>query len=137
MRLFSIVKTPRHRRFGYTPVFYDPAMEDLEQRVQEAEARIKAEKEDLPLNYDNHGNRISSAFRRERQKPNIWKGFTSSTAFIRMLIAFMLVGLSYLFLEYGEKIEQMSFTNASPFVVVILGFVFLYGIARFQFMRKR
>ncbi len=137
MRFLSIVKTPRHRRFGYEPVFYDPAQEDLEQRVQDAERRIKAEKEGIDTDNIDYGTRISQSFRRQRGKTSIFQGLASSTAFIRMLIAFMLVGLSYGFLEYGEQIEKMSFTNASPFLVLILGFGSLYMIARFQSGRTR
>lgn len=137
MRFLSIVKTPRHRRFGYEPVFYDPVQEDLEQRVQDAERRIKAEKEGIDTDNIDYGTRISQSFRQQRGKASIWNGFASSTAFIRMLIAFLLVGLTYGFLEYGEQIEKMSFTNSSAFVVLLLGFGSLYLIARFQSIGQR
>jgi hypothetical protein len=137
MRFLSIVKTPRHRRFGYEPVFFDPVKEDLDQRVQDIEQRLKAEKEGIDPEGIDYGVRISQSFRYQRGKKSIWQGFTSSTAFVRMLIAFLLVGLSYLFLEYGDSIEKMSFVNATPIVIVVLGFGSLYMIARFQSFRKR
>ncbi len=39
MRLPSLFKSPSHQRFDYKPRFWDEKKEELEKRIQEAEAR--------------------------------------------------------------------------------------------------
>ncbi|NJL12174.1 MAG: hypothetical protein HC913_03655 [Microscillaceae bacterium] len=140
MRFFSILKTSRNRQFDYQPRYYDPAKEDLQNRVKEIEARLKAEKEGNALEGVAHyQSRMARAFRDQRhhKTPSFWKGFASSAAFVRMVIALFLVGGGYFFLEYGDRIEQLSFVNATPLSIVIVGFIFLYALSRFQNIHRR
>ena len=44
MKLPSLSKTAKHKTFSYRPRYFDPAMDDLEQRVKATEAEIAAEK---------------------------------------------------------------------------------------------
>ncbi|GAB4400177.1 MAG: hypothetical protein OHK0053_21470 [Microscillaceae bacterium] len=140
MRFFSLLKTPRNRQFDYQPRYYDPAKEDLESRIKEIEARLKAEQEGNALEeVEHYQSRMARAFRDHRQSKttSFWKGFSSSAAFVRMAIALFLVGSGYFFLEYGDAIEKMSFVNATPVAIVVVGFIFLYALSRFQNIHRR
>jgi hypothetical protein len=47
MALISFFKTPKHRRFQYNPIYYDPQKEELQNRIRTIEDEIKAEKEGM------------------------------------------------------------------------------------------
>ncbi len=42
-RFPSLIKTPRHKRFNYKPMYYDAEQEEIRQRIEEAKRRVEAE----------------------------------------------------------------------------------------------
>ena len=68
MALFNIkssfLKTPRHQRFSFVPLYYDADKEELEKRVKLAESEMTAEKSTEAL----REMKIKTSFRRAREK---------------------------------------------------------------------
>lgn len=99
---FSLFKTPKPRQFNYKPLYFDPAKEDLMQRVnaikkqQETEQGI-AEEEDAVVRKA----RMSKAF--ENRRSNIHLDFSQKHARqqrIRiMIIVSILAAIAYLYLR--------------------------------------
>ncbi len=135
MRLPSLTKIPKYKRFSYQPRHFDPAQEELQERVQRIEAEVKAEKEGKPvLAEGHHASRISRAFREGRSKPAPFMSFTSKTAFLRLSIITILVLTGYLWLEYGDRFDELlaNLMPRSPYmtIAILLGVYVIYKAYR-------
>ena len=110
MALFSIFKTPKHQKFDYKPRYWDPAKEDLDNRIKQAQG---ADTEAMKA-------RISRGFRRGSTA-----GYAEKRAIERrrsnkilLITVIVLVFLCYLFLTvYLPEIVEMVEGNAAEQMV--------------------
>jgi hypothetical protein len=93
MKIPSISKLPKYKRFEYTPRYYDPIKDEINQKIKDAEAELEAEKNGSDENYTR---RIRNGFRRrshtERQK----------TDFSQSLFVLGFTGFFILYFYYGN-----------------------------------
>jgi hypothetical protein len=91
MRLPTLTRLPKNRRFNFQPRYYDPIKEELSERT----SRIKSELEQSQTS--TYRENISAAFRRRRRAER-----KSGVMQFGFVIAFVLIFIGYL--SYGEKI---------------------------------
>jgi hypothetical protein len=105
MKFLSVfTKAPKHQRFSYTPRFYDPQKEEMEER----ESRIKLElaREKGEINNEDligHRRRISGAFQAARKRNNPVSAGTNATMLRLGILLFMVVFI-IAFLEFGRPV---------------------------------
>ncbi len=123
LKLPTLSKLPKYKRFEIVTRFYNPEKEDLQSRVRMAEIRLdeaeKAKTEDNPLARQD---RMKYALRQQRkhQKQGIKEMF-SPVFLIRFAIMLVVtVGLGS-FLLYGEEIMTFLDRNWAFYLAVILG----------------
>lgn len=85
----SIIKTPKHRVFNYTPRFYDEKKELMEKRLRENDA-------------ENGGAYVSNiergSFAKNRNKSELQGDFRKSNLRLIIILA-LLAGLTYIILK--------------------------------------
>jgi len=86
MKFRSIVKLPNHKRFNFSPRYYDPIKEELEQRISLIESDMKKGN-----SADVVKSRISNSFERRRRTEK-----KSSVLIRTALVAILLVLFYYL-----------------------------------------
>ncbi len=96
MKLSPLTRLPKHKHFGYTPRFYDPIKEDVQERTK----RIKQEMQGNSGAV--HESSIAGSFRRKSR--NVPQGFTYSSSLIQLFIAVALFGTFVGYLFYGNLI---------------------------------
>lgn len=105
MKLPSITKIPKYQKFSYTPRFYDPIKEDIEQRTE----RIKR---DLEGNLNpNDQSPMRNAFRRKsaaNRKSNI----------IQLLLIILLLGTFFGYIYFGNEVIYL-FIVVIPFYILV------------------
>lgn len=92
-------KTPRHKRFNFTPRHYDPLEEERkarEERIQR-ELQVKGESEETDAAYRT---RIVGSFRAARKSGN--RSFDPSANLLRLLITTFLVVWIIAYLQFGK-----------------------------------
>jgi|SRR5574344_2796182 hypothetical protein len=97
----SFFKTPKHRVFHYTPIYYDETRERIHGLEEEAK-REKAKKEGKPYQSDNYipGKKIRGSIRysSERNSRHDMSGKVSKiVGYVTLLILFILI---YYFANY-------------------------------------
>lgn len=125
LKLPTLSKLPKHRRFDIVTRFYNPEKEDLQQRIRLAEENLKAQEKEKPKEDENQlsrEERIKYALRTQRKHHQ--KGFKDVfdyTAIIRLgLMVFITFGL-WAFVMYGEEILNFFDKNWAVYGLVILG----------------
>ena len=89
MRFPSFIRLPRSRRFDFTPRYYDPVREDIEERTRQIERDLngkKAEYSPKPITFE----------RKSQSIPN--------ASFLQMIIAVILCLLVVGWLYYGNQV---------------------------------
>lgn len=137
----GLIKLPKNKKFEFQPRYYDPVKEELDERVSIIKERLRAEEEGEIIE-NGYSGRISQGFRDGRKQTNAFSGFTSNTAFVRVLIALILIGGGYIWLEHGEQLGKYievfsSFAFSSIGSFLLLGIVFLYVFARLKTFRHK
>jgi len=96
----NLFRTPGHLRFQYVPQHYDPDKEDLKKR-------IKAAKNEQPLDAGDVKSRIAQSYKSRYQKHRNISRRANKQSNIRLLvILILLVGLTYfLFIQFLPAIE--------------------------------
>jgi hypothetical protein len=78
MKIPSIVKLPKHKRFEYVPRYYDPIKDEINQKIAQAKRELEAEQNGT-LNGEHYVGRIRGSFRKNsrisRQKADISQPF--------------------------------------------------------------
>lgn len=100
MKFISIfTKTPQHKRFNYTPMYYNPKEEERKER----EERIKKELNPDVQPEEKHKSRIAGSFQEARKK---YKRNTTSpnVALMRTLILLLIVLLLIGYLQFGSVV---------------------------------
>jgi hypothetical protein len=90
MKLPSLTRLPKNKRFNFQPRYYDPIKEEIEERT----SRIKKEIGDSSEYYREH---ISSAFRRRARTEK-----TSGILQFIFVISFVVIFFGYIY--YGSQI---------------------------------
>ena len=90
MRLPTLTRLPKNKRFNFQPRYYDPVKEELEERT----SRIKSELDQSKA--DTYRENISMSFRRRRKAER-----KSGVMQFGFVIAFVLIFIGYL--SFGEK----------------------------------
>ncbi len=79
MKIPSIVKLPKYKRFDFQPRYYDAVKERIEQKMAEARRELDAENGKEDLGFDGYGKRIRAGFRKrghvEKQKTDFSQSF--------------------------------------------------------------
>ena len=104
MKLPSISKIPKYQRFSYTPRFYDPIKEDIEERTE----RIRR---DLENNSTSTESSFRNAFRRKSatdRKSNI----------TQVLLIMLLLATFFGYIYYGNEVIYL-FVVIIPFYVLM------------------
>ena len=124
MKIPSIMKINKHKRFNYTPRYYDPVKERIEEKITEARIAQGKEVEDT-RGRTGYSVRISDAFsRRERHTRNV------GSIRLVFLLSIVLVLASYV-MYGGENIQiaglTLNYGEYFPYVlgIVIVGYIFL------------
>jgi hypothetical protein len=111
-------KTPRHKRFSYTPRFYDPVEEERkerEKRIRE-ELRLNDEKESISADYKS---RIAGSFRTAGRGASRQSDPSASLLRIAILLVLSIWVVGYL--QFGSAINYM-----------VLAFVPVYLFLKFR-----
>ncbi|WP_448518375.1 hypothetical protein [Rhodoflexus sp.] len=112
-KLPTISKLPQHKRFNYEPRHYDPEMEEIKQRIAEAKARVRLDKESADYQPEHS---LRGAIKRQSRLRR--KG----ADFSQLLFVSGFGGVSYAYIAYGN--------GALPLILVlILGYIW-YKIRR-------
>ena len=103
MKFLSIfTKAPKHQRFNYTPRFYDPTKEEMEQRESRIKLEIAREKGTLKSeDISGYRGRISGAFQAARKRSNPVSAGTNATMLRLGILLFITIFL-VAFLEFGR-----------------------------------
>lgn len=91
MRLPTLTRLPKNKRFNFQPRYYDPVKEELQERT----SRIRSELDESKA--ATYRENISAAFRRRRRAER-----KSGVMQFGFVIAFVLIFIGYL--SFGEKI---------------------------------
>lgn len=97
----SFFRTPKHRVFHYTPIYYDETKERIQGLVDEAK-REKAEKEGLPYKKETYipGKNIRGSIRystERNSRHDMSKKVSSIVGYVTLIILFVLI---YYFANY-------------------------------------
>lgn len=103
----SFFKTPKHRVFNYSPIFYDERKEKLQERIakiQDEMEREKAEKEGLEWENKRYipGKNIRGKFRESRENNRRHAMKTSTSKIIGLISIGILFVLIYYFANYFD-----------------------------------
>lgn len=94
-------KLPRHRKFNYTPVYYDEAEEDLKSRVDD----IKREMGELAHDSDSIKNAIRKAYK-EKQVSNRYGTSPGAKLYnLRVAIIAIILGVIFYYLWDSNLLE--------------------------------
>lgn len=100
LQLFT--KTPKHQRFQYSPRFYDPQKEEMEEREKRIKLEIQRERgEDKPEDVNGYRSRIAGSFQAARKRSNPATGAFNATM-LRLGILLFLSLFLIAFIEYGK-----------------------------------
>ena len=91
MRIPTLSRLPKNKRFNFQPRYYDPIKEEIEERTSRIKGEINQETSDA------YRENISAAFRRRSRAEK--KSGVMQFAFV---ILFLLIFIGYL--TFGEKI---------------------------------
>jgi len=104
MKLPSLTRLPKNKRFNFQPRYYDPIKEEIEERT----SRIEQELGDSGEYYREH---ISSAFRRRTRTEK-----TSGILQFIFVISFVVIFFGYIY--YGNQIFYV-------FIVIIPVYIWM------------
>lgn len=105
MKFLSVfTKAPSHQRFKYSPRFYDPLKEELQERESRIKLEIAREKGIVsPEDSMGHRRRISGAFQAARKRSNPVSAGTNATMLRLGILLFITIFL-VAFLEFGRPV---------------------------------
>lgn len=101
MKFFSLfTKAPQYQRFNYTPRFYDPQKEEMQERESRIKKELERERGIITESDGNYRSRIAGSFQaaRKRSKPAIGANATM----IRLVVLLFLAVFIIAFLEWGR-----------------------------------
>jgi uncharacterized membrane protein len=95
-------KTPNHKKFSFTPRFYDPQEEERTEREARIRKELEEEKVDTEKIAEEYGyrQRIAGSFRTSKKTANV-QSDPSSTMLRLIILLILTVGL-IAFLQFGK-----------------------------------
>lgn len=109
MKFLSVfTKTPTHQRFNYTPRYYDPKKEEMQEREARIRKELKLEQEQGPGDYRS---RIAGSFHAARKRSKNTEGSLDATL-LRFGIILFLVLFIMAYIQWG----QMAFYGFALFI---------------------
>ncbi|EAY29539.1 hypothetical protein M23134_00423 [Microscilla marina ATCC 23134] len=120
MKIPSLMKVNKHKRFNFEPRYYDPIKERIDEKI--AEVRRENGGDDTQASYSA---RISDAFNSRQRKSQ-----GSSTT--RLFFIFILAAIGFTYVLFGDaKISigniDLPYGEFAPFLLVIaaIGYIFM------------
>lgn len=101
MKFFSLfTKAPQHQRFNYTPRFYDPQKEEMQEREKRIRMELEREQGIVQETTSDYRSRIAGSFQaaRKRSKPAIGANATMIRFGVLLFLAVFIIA----FLEWGR-----------------------------------
>ena len=133
MRLPTLTKLPRPRRFEFPARYYDDIKEDAEERERRFLARKKLEqalKNGEDISQEEYAERITSSFRQNRSLKRPQEASTS-VALVRLFLIVLLGGSFWLYLEYGHLLDEVgTYDVGSILGIFVVSVLLLYFFAR-------
>lgn len=128
MRLPTLMKINKHKRFNYTPRYYDPVKERVDEKIEEARRAQGVDGDDTQAGYSV---RISEAFRRRERENRNMGSFR-----LMFLLAIIVVLATYVI--YGSKNVmiagvQFNYGDYAPYIFGIVIVAYIY----FRVKKKR
>ncbi len=123
LKLPTLSKLPKYKRFEIVTRFYNPEKEEFETRVRMAEQRLEAENQAKENEKQlSREERIKYALRRQRKhQPQGIAQLFDSTFLLRIgIMLFVTFGL-WAYVMYGEEIIKWIDGNWAIYGIVILG----------------
>jgi hypothetical protein len=123
-------KFQKPKGFDFQPRFYNAEEADFKRRVKDAEIRAEAEKQNTQKNVDTEGytSRISQAFQNKPKPKSPLLNFSSNVAFLRLIIIFLLLVATYLYLELGSAVWGLFRQKSTAFLGLLALIVVYFGI---------
>ncbi len=103
MRL-NLFRTPKHRRYDYVPMYYNPDKEEFQKRMNAAEQRAKKDSEGAKARISNglrKGSYRGSGYAAHRRK-----AIMKSNLVLLLILALLILGTLYGLAVYLPQIEQ-------------------------------
>jgi hypothetical protein len=101
MKFLSLFnKTPQYQRFNYTPRFYDPQKEEMQERENRIKLELDRERGSVTESNGDYRSRIAGSFQaaRKRSKP----GNGTNAIMLRLGVLLFLTIFIIAFLEWGK-----------------------------------
>lgn len=103
MKILSIFnKAPKHQRFSYSPRYYDPQKEELNQREERIKAELARERGEKPEENSAYRSRMTGSFQNARKRS---KGNAGTNAImLRLGLLLFITVFLIAFLEWGRPV---------------------------------
>jgi hypothetical protein len=93
-------KTPDHRKFSFTPRFYDAKEEERKEREERIRKEIKKDEAALNKSHSDYRSRISGSFKSARRTASRQK--SPSSSLVRLMILTFLTLWLFAYLQFGN-----------------------------------
>lgn len=121
MKLPSLVKTPSHKRFEFTPRYYDPVKEELKNRTELIKKELNPKYEPDTEQDSTYGLRLKGTFSKKVNKSRTQSSSNSQMARTLGIVA-LLILLFYTYVQYGNiALVILFFAFASYFYIKKIG----------------
>ncbi|MBL7865014.1 MAG: hypothetical protein JNK10_09075 [Cyclobacteriaceae bacterium] len=102
MKFVSLfTKTPNHKRFNYTPRFYDPKEDERKEREERLRRELEREQGIQPENSGDYRSRIAGSFQHSRKRSNKGKSELNAVLLRSGLLLFLAL-FAMSFLQWGK-----------------------------------
>lgn len=133
MRIPTLTKLPRPRKFEFPARYYDDIKEDAEERERRFLARKRLEmalKNGEDISQEEYAERIASSFRQNREMKRPQEASTA-VALVRLFLIVLFGGSFWLYLEYGHLLDQVGTYDVASFLgVFVVSVMLMYFFAR-------
>lgn len=120
-------KVAKYKKFTYEPRYFNPEEEERQERYRQIQAKVKGDN-----SADEVKGRIATAFKSNRRHEN--KGlfsFNMATSSLRMLIFGILLLATYIYFEYGDRLEDLTNgTTTAPPIMLASFLIMVYFVMR-------
>ena len=93
-------KTPEHRKFSFTPRFYDAKEEERKEREERIRKELKKNEEEYITTHSDYRSRISGSFKSAKRTASRQK--SPSSSLVRLMILTFLTIWLIAYLQFGN-----------------------------------
>jgi len=119
MKLSPLTRLPKHKHFGYTPRYYDPIKEEVQERTRRIQQELQGSSS------DDYESSIAGSF--SRKSRNVSQGFTYSSSLLQLFIAIVLFGTFVGYLFYGNLIFYVLLLGVPVYLFLKFRGIFTKG----------